>query len=131
MAKKIKVLTGCSKGLNRSKYLAEYLRRKGYSTKYGGVEGWDDPRKEWNPITQEMIDWSDLIVLVRPRLKDVLKKKFKTEKRKIISIDVTDSGRLIPKGVLGSKKLSYEEFQKKWTRPQLRKAIKPFLPLKI
>ena len=131
MERKIKVLVGCSKGLNRSKYLAEYLRRKGYSTRFGGVEGFDDPKMEWNPITQKLIDWSDIVIVVRKRLREVLRKKFKIKSKKIVVVDVTDSKRLIPEELSHLRDLDYLTFQKKWTRPQLRKAIKPHLPLKL
>jgi predicted protein tyrosine phosphatase len=130
MVDKIKVLTCCSKGLNRSKYLAEYLKRKGYSTKFGGVEGWKSERRKWNPISQEMVNWADVIISVRPRLVDVLKNKFRIGRKKIISLDVSDSKMLLPKKFYELKKLDFHTFNRKWTRPQLRKAIKPFLPLK-
>jgi predicted protein tyrosine phosphatase len=128
---KIKVLAVCSKGLNRSKYLAEYLGRKGYKTRYGGAEGFEDPNMKWNPISQEDVDWADIIITVRKRLKDVLQNKFNIGKNKFIEINVTDSKRLIPEALAHLKELDYISFQKKWTYPQLRKAIKPFLPLKI
>jgi tRNA 2-selenouridine synthase SelU len=38
MKNKTKVLCVCARGRNRSKYLAKYLRRGGYSTRAGGVE---------------------------------------------------------------------------------------------
>jgi len=126
---KTKVLVCCSKGLNRSKYLAEYLRRKGYSTKFGGIEGWQSERRKWNPISQDMVDWADIIVSVRPRLSGTLKKKFKVGKKKIISLDVSDSKRVLPKEFDELRKLDFRTFNRKWTRPQLRKAIKPYLPL--
>ena len=131
MERKIRILVGCSKGLNRSKYLAEYLRRKGYSTRFGGVEGFDDSNMKWNPITQKLVDWADIIIVVRERLKDSLKKKFKTKDKKIVVVDVTDSKKLIPEELSHLRDLDYLTFQKKWTRPQLRKAIKPHLPLKL
>ena len=127
---KLKILAICSKGQNRSKYLAQYLRKKGYSTRFGGAEGDDDPKKFWKPITQKQIDWADVIIVVRPRLKNVIKKKFKVGKTKFIILNVTDSKRLIPSEYSHLKELDYVAFQKKWTRPQLRKALKPYLPIK-
>lgn len=127
---KQKILIICAKGMNRSKYLASYLRRKGYSTKYGGVEPYEKPEYKWNPISQKDIDWADTIVVVRHRIKDMLKKKFKTKGKKIVSFDVTDSKRLIPEEFKELRELDHKKFNKKWTYPQLRKAIKPYLPLK-
>jgi len=125
---KLKVLTICSAGLNRSKYLAGYLRRKGYSTKFRGLE----PEKyahEINTVQQKDIDWADVIITVRPRLKKLIKKKFKIGRKELILLDVSDSRRLLPKEYEHLKELDYLAFQKKWTRPQLRKALKPYLPL--
>ena len=114
--------------MNRSKYLAHYLRRKGYSTTHGGVESYkENPEWKWNPLTQKKIDWAEVIIVVRERLVGDLKKKFKLKGKKIIVLDVTDSKRLAPKEF---QALSHREFQKKWTYPQLRKAIKGCLPLK-
>ena len=70
------VLAICSKGQNRSKYIADYLRRKGYKTRYGGAEGYSDPNIDWRPITSEDVKWADVIIFIRPRLKEVLRKKF-------------------------------------------------------
>jgi predicted protein tyrosine phosphatase len=128
---KLKVLAVCSKGQNRSRYLSQYLRRQGYSTRFGGLEGYEDPKQSWKSITQKQVDWADVIILVRPRLKQVIKKKFKIGKTKLIVLDVSDSKRLLPKDYSHLKELDYIAFQKKWTRPQLRKAIKPYLPLKL
>ncbi len=127
---KIKVLCICAKGMNRSKYLAGYLKKKGYSTKYGGVEPYEKPEYKWNPVSQDKIDWADIIIVVRKRVAQTFKKKFKIKGKKLIAFDVTDSARLIPKKFASLKKLDYKTFQKKWTYPQLRKAIKSYLPFK-
>jgi predicted protein tyrosine phosphatase len=128
--KKLKVLCVCAVGFNRSKYLAKYLRRKGYSTRYGGV----DYEGQYNskPLRQEDVDWAEVIIIVRKRLRKIFIKKFrKWDDKKIIVIDVTDSKNMIPKELYHISLLGHEEFQKKWTRPQLRKSIKSYLPLKI
>ena len=128
MKKKIKVLCVCSKGQNRSKYLANYLRRKGYSTRYGGLEINRDYPLNQKFVTQKDVDWADLIIITRKRLKHLFNKKFRSDK-KIIFLDVTDSKRLIPEKYAHLREVSHNEFQKKWTRPQLRKEIKQHLPL--
>ena len=122
----MKVLCICARGMNRSRYLAKYLRGKGYSTKWGGVEPFEKPEWKWNPVSQDKVDWAEVIIIVRKRVGKLFKNKFKTKGKKVIVFDVSDSQRLAPKGF---RNLSFDEFQKKWTRPQLRKAIKPFLPL--
>ncbi len=127
--KKPKVLCICAVGLNRSKYLAKYLGNKGYRTRYGGVEDRTDLIP--NHFSQEDVDWADIIIITRARLEKLFKKKFKAGNKKIIVLDVTDSKKLIPGNLVHLRKLSHEEFQKKWTRPKLRKAIKPYLPLEL
>jgi predicted protein tyrosine phosphatase len=125
MKKKIKVLCICAKGMNRSKYLALYLRRKGYSTRFCGVE-----ENAPNELKQKTIDWADVLIVVRKRLNPILRKRYNVKGKKIIKLDVTDSKRLIPEEMKHLGELDFLPFQKKWTRPQLRKAIKPHLPLK-
>jgi len=44
-------------------------------------------------------------------------------------LDVTDSKRLIPEDKAHLRDLDYVSFQKKWTRPRLREALKKYLPL--
>jgi predicted protein tyrosine phosphatase len=122
----MKVLCICARGMNRSRYLAKYLRGKGYSTKWGGVEPFEKPEWKWNPVSQDKVDWAEVIIIVRKRVGKLFKNKFKTKGKKVIVFDVSDSQRLAPEEF---RNLSFDEFQKKWTRPQLRKAIKPFLPL--
>gem|GEM_PF-884290 len=131
MKKKTKVLCVCAKGMNRSKYLAKYLRGKGYSTTHGGIEPYkENPEWKWNPLSQKKIDWADVIIVVRERLVGDLKKKFKMKGKNIVVLNVTDSKRLIPEEFKELRDLDHHNFQLKWTRPQLRKAIKGHLPLK-
>jgi predicted protein tyrosine phosphatase len=125
---RLRVLCICAVGVNRSKYLAQYLRGKGYSTRYGGVDyKWNEGA---NPIDQKDVNWAEVIIITRKRLKPALRKKFKIKNKKIIVLDVTDSKRLIPEKFAHLRELDHHEFQKKWTRPKLREAIKPYLPLK-
>jgi len=131
LGNKTKVLVVCSKGMNRSKYLAKYLRRKGYSTRHGGVEPYENLNWwKWNPISQEKVDWAEVIILIRKRLKKTLQKKFKVRNKRLIVLDVTDSKRLIPEKFKNLRELDHHKFNLKWTYPQLRIAIKPYLPLK-
>ena len=128
---KLKILICCSKGQNRSKYLAKYLKNKGYSTKYAGLEEYSKEDLSWKPIPKEDVEWAEIIIFVRPRLVKVLKDNFNIKNKKIIGLDVTDSKRIAGEKFPGLLKLDSENFQKKWTRPLLRKAIKPYLPLRI
>ena len=128
MKKKIKLLCICAVGINRSKYLASYLRRKGYSTRYGGIDYRNEG--EFKPVKQKDVEWADIIIIVRKRLVKILKKKFKLGKKKLIVIDITDSKRIVSKKYPELIKLNHLNFQKRWTYPQLKKAIKPYLPFK-
>jgi len=131
--KKLKVLCVCSKGRNRSRYLASYLKKKSHATRFGGIEKFRLKRFVGlvpKLITQKDVDWAEIIIIARKRLFPIFKKKFKFNGRRIIVLDVTDSERLIPKEFSYLRELDYEEFQKKWTYPQLREAIKKYLPLK-
>lgn len=127
-----KVLVVCAKGLNRSPYLASYLKDKGYKTRFGGVENFPGEKSKRTPklISQEDVNWADVIIIVRERLTPLFKKKFKNKDKKIIVINVTDLKRFVPRKFAKLKEENWKEFDKKWTYPQLRKAIKPYLPLK-
>lgn len=125
--KKPKILCVCSMGRNRSKYLAYYFKNKGYRTRYGGIGHGRIDEKAHNPFNQEDTDWADVIIVVRKKHKPLLKKDYKIKNKKVIVLDVTDSRRIIGEKYPKFKDLDYETFQRKWTRPQLRKAIKPYL----
>lgn len=116
-------------GLNRSKYLAEYLRKKGYNTKYGGVGPckWDPVPA--NPICNEDVKWADIIITARDKHKPILVKDYKAKNKRIICLEVTDSQKEISKIHPKFKDMERSKFNKKWTQPQLRKALKPYLPL--
>ena len=125
-----KVLCVCAKGLNRSKYLAQYLKRKGYQTRYGGIEKYInyDGTDIANYLDQEDVNWADTIIIVRKRVAEIFKKKFKTRRKKLIIFDVTDSQRLISEKYPETKNWTKQEMNKKITYPALRKAIKPYFP---
>ena len=126
---KTKVLCICSMGSNRSKYLSSYLKNKGYKTRFGGIGGRLGGNPD-NPFIQEDIDWADIIVVVRKKHVALLKKRYKVKNKRIIALDVTDSRKIIGQKYPKFNNLDYDTFQKRWTRPQLRKAIKLYLPLK-
>ena len=131
MKKKLKVLCICRKGINRSHYLATYLRRKGYSTRFGGVQELMGVQGGHPKLTtQKDVDWADIIIIVRKILVPIFNKEFKSKDKKIIILEVTDFKQLVlPKKFAHFRKLNYEEFQKKWTYPQLQKGIEKYLPL--
>ena len=130
MVQKTKVLCVCARGMNRSQYLAKYLRRKGYSTRAGGSQPFKDPNKPWNPISQEDVNWAEVIIVMEKWILQIIKKNFKIKNKKIIQLEVIDVPRLVPEEFKHLRELDKKEFNKRWSYPQLRKSIKPRLPLK-
>src|SRR3989338_10342547 len=110
---KTRILCICAVGTNRSKYLASYLKKKGYSTRFGGVSYREEGK--YNPLKQKDVDWADILIIVRKKLLKIFKKKYKFYNKRIIVLDVTDSKDRIPKEFSSLKILDNEEFQKKWT----------------
>ena len=99
--------------MNRSKYLAGYLKRKGYNTRYGGIGPCKFDPEPKNPLKKEDIEWADIIITARDKHKPILVNDYGVKNKKIIV-----------------NKIDQKDFNKKWTYPQLRKSIKPYLPLK-
>ncbi len=129
---KLKVLCLCAKGRNRSWYLADYLNQRGYLTRFGGIDDGDGNPKYAiiKPITQKDVNWADIIILVRKRLTDIFNRKFKNNDKRMIVLDVSDQKAMLPSEFAHLKELDDLDFQITWTYPQLREAIKPYLPLK-
>jgi len=130
MKKRVKVLCICTMGANRSRYLASYLKNKGYNTRFGGVGPCRVDPEPTNPAKAEDVEWADVIITARKKHEPVLKEKFNVKGKRIIALDIPDSRRKIGQKYPEFNNLEYHEFQKKWTYPQLRKALKPYLPLK-
>lgn len=130
-----KILCICDLGRNRSRYLASYLKKKGYLTRFGGIKIAKNELSKINEngyypkqLLQNDIKWCDVIILVRRGLRKTLVNKFKPEK-KIILLQVSDNQSYVGRKYPAIKKLSYREFQKKWVEPQLEKAIQRYFPL--
>ena len=67
----MKILCVCLEGKNRSSYLARYLKRKGYTTGFGGVKEGAE-----KPILQKDVDNADLIIVARKWIKEILKERY-------------------------------------------------------
>jgi len=127
--KKPKVLCVCTMGLNRSKYLAKYLKNKGYKTKFGGAGPFKYEDMKANLLKKEDVEWADVIIAVRPKHGEQLKKNFKLKGKRVILLDVTDSQRKIAELHPKFKDMDHEEFNRRWTYSELRKAVREYLPL--
>jgi len=127
--RKPKILCICCMGENRSKYLASYLKNKGYKTRFGGIGFGLTEKIAHNPFNQEDINWAEIIILIRKRYLPLLKKYYKIRGKRVIILDVTDSKEIIGQKYPEFNNLDFKSFQRKWTHPQLRKAIRDYLPL--
>jgi predicted protein tyrosine phosphatase len=125
-----RILCVCALGRNRSKYLAEYLAKKGYETRYMGVDCTHcRESSRCNLLHQEDVDWADVIIIVRKRLKKNFKEVYEWEGKRVIVLDVTDSRKVAARKNPKFALMDNKKFQHNHVRPQLRKAIKPYLPL--
>jgi len=80
-----RILVICYMGMNRSKYLADYLTGLGFKADCAGIL----PETK-NLATQEKIDQSDILIFVMPRIKEKFLKQYKINKQEIITLDVED-----------------------------------------
>ncbi|MEM3122332.1 MAG: hypothetical protein QXH60_02740 [Candidatus Pacearchaeota archaeon] len=112
--------------MNRSKYLAEYLEKRGYETKYGGINFFAP-----NPLNKFVFKWADIVVFSRKKHYLIAKIKYLKDLRgkKIIILDVIDNPAKLSKINKKFTSLSYYEFQRNWTYPELRRQIKEYMPL--
>ena len=127
--KKKKILLVCTMGLNRSKYLAEYLEKLGYETRHGGIGPCRVDPQPANPISRKDVEWADVIVAARKKHEPILLDEYGAKDKKIIILNVTDSRKKMGELYSEFKNIDQREFNKRWTYPQLEKAIKPYLPL--
>lgn len=114
----MKVLVICNHGKNRSTYLAEYLRNKGYSVITAGALN--------DGNLGEKIQASDTIIIVHSSVWENLKDLDLSQKR-VIELDVEDR----PEKILGIELDGdpWDEFQKEYVYPELEKQMDKLLPL--
>lgn len=124
MKNKTKILIICSQGANRSKYLAKYLRNKGYSTRFGGIKEGAE-----NVLKKEYVDWADIIIFAKKKHFNLFNDKYPGVNKRMIILGVSDSPETVAKEFPDFKWNKEDNFNKIWTYPQLRKSIKQHLPL--
>lgn len=120
--KKTKVLAVCAMGANRSKYIAGYLRKKGYSTRYGGIK-----EEAIKPLDFKYVQWAEIIIFAREKHKKYFEEKVgksSLQRKKVFVLEVRDSGKDVPEELSYLNQLPRNEFNKKWTHPNLRNKLK-------
>ena len=103
------ILIVCTQGQNRSKYLAEYLASKGYTTDYGGVNP-----EGYNPLTQEKVDWADIVVTVREHIKNKFLDRLEPKGKRVIHLEVIDNPKRFSQDVQELADKDWWEFQEKY-----------------
>ena len=116
------ILIVCTQGQNRSKYLAEYLQSKGYTADYGGVKS-----DGLNPLSQEKVDWADVIVTIREHIKDKFLDRFEPKDKTVIHLEVLDNPKRFSKEAQELAEKSWIKFQEKYVYFELRKQIEKHL----
>jgi len=117
------ILIICDWGKNRSKYLADYLKQKGYETKFGGVY----PQSP-NPVTQDTVDWSHVIIFVKPEIEKYFFQHFVTNNQKIITLDVEDRMEILAPDKQNLTAEEWTEIQQKQVYPELERQVEKYLP---
>lgn len=126
---KLKVLCICTMGLNRSKYISEYLKEKDYETRYGGIGPCRVDPEPANPATKEDMQWADIIITARDKHIAILENDFGINDKKIISLEVSDSRKRAAETHPEFKNIEHAEFNQIWTYPKIREALEQHLPL--
>ena len=119
----MKILAVCYMGMNRSKYLAEYLRGKGYECDYAGIL----PETK-NLVSQERVDGADVLIFIQPRIQEKFLWEFKTKGQRIITLDVEDRVCVLRPENTEMSGVEYLEFQKRHVYTELERQIEKFLP---
>lgn len=115
----MKILVLCTFGKNRSRFLAEYLLKKGYVADYAGVEN-------AQAKTQAKIDACDVIVSVHPTVVKKLKSDFDLKGKKVIELDVDDRPQEVLCLIKPLQGDAWLEFQKRYVFSKLVEQIDKF-----
>ena len=119
----MKILVVCYMGMNRSRYLADFLREKGCDADCAGIL-----TETKNQVTQERVDQSDMLVFVLPRIKEKFLDRFSVDTQRIITLDVEDRIDIL---CPDAGDFTFEEKQtiyKQFVYPKLEKQIANYFP---
>lgn len=118
------VLLVCNYGRNRSRHLAGYLESKGYATQFAGVSDYTD-----NKVSQEMVDWADVIVCVKPEIAQRFKEMFTYDTKRLIELDVEDRVAVLAPDNPNISGDEWVALQNNAVYPSLEEQINEHLPL--
>lgn len=111
-------------GMNRSKYLADFLIHKGFIADCVGIL----PETK-NLVTQKIVDSSDVLIFVLPRVREKFLQHFKIEKQKIITLNVEDRLDILCPEKPSFTPVEAKEAYERLVYPKLRRQIEEYLPL--
>lgn len=118
------ILIFCHYGMNRSRYLAEYLVEKGYKdVEFAGIK---DP--EHRKI-QSAIDRADIIITVVNSVRDALHEQYQLDGKRMIDLHVEDRPEIVLPGTLHLLGDEWLQFQRGYVYPELKKQLDEYLPL--
>ena len=119
----MKLLIICNWGKNRSAYLASYLKEKGYLVQYGGIYP-----ESGNLITQEIVDWADILIFVKPQTREDFDKRFRKGAQKLITLDVEDRISVLAPKKEDINDEEWTKIQQEMVYPKLKSQIDKYLP---
>ncbi|MFH1253410.1 MAG: M23 family metallopeptidase [Candidatus Uhrbacteria bacterium] len=108
-----KILVVCNYGKNRSKFLAEYLSRKGYETDFGGLQ---------ENLLQAKINWAEVVISVHEEIKKELLVNFDLTGKCLIELNTDDR----PAEKLDGAE--WTDFQNNLVYPKLIEQVDKYLP---
>jgi len=87
----LKVLFVCEANVGRSRWAEHYLKKRGneeklnLEVKSAGILA-EDP--ESVPLTQKLLDWADIVLVMEERMREKILKNFKVLPFKIFSLEI-------------------------------------------
>lgn len=110
--------------MNRSKYLADFLVKKGFIADSAGIL----PETK-NLATQKRVNESDILIFVMPRIREKFLKQFKIGKQEIITLNVEDRLDILCPDKTGIIPADAQKIYETLVYPELRKQIAKYIPL--
>jgi hypothetical protein len=99
-------------GINRSKYLAEYLKGKGFETDYDGVN--NENKEE----VQKKVNWADIVITVSHDIHERALEDFDFAGKRVYALDVDDRPEAVPGSEIFNSNV-WTDFQNKSVYPKL------------